>query len=205
MSGDPRSTNEGVLFAQARTGDATALEQLVASYLPQLHAFVRLRLGGQLRARESSMDIVQSACRELLADPSREEFRAEARFRAWLFTTALNKLREKHRFHARDKRSAQREVEPHATDDLLQAASFLTPSVDAMGRETALALDAAMAALDEDHREVITMARIVQLPHAVIAEVTGRSEAAVRQLLVRALRALAAELRARGIGTDPDD
>lgn len=191
--------DDGSLFERARGGDGTALESLVARYLPQLHAFVRVRLGSSLRARESSMDIVQSACRELLADPSRGEFRGEARFRAWLFTTALNKLREKHRFHGRDKRDAKRERDDVDADTVPQAAGFLTPSADAIGREAALALDAAMQALTDDHREVITMARIVQLPHAVIAEVTGRSEAAVRQLLVRALRALADELRVRGV------
>lgn len=199
MRDDEKSPTDKLLFEQARTGDAAALERLVASYLPQLHAFVRVRLGGRLRVRESSMDIVQSACRELLADPSRHEFRAEERFRAWLFTTALNKLREKHRFHGRDKRDQKRELEQPETDGLLQARNFLTPSKDAMGREAALALDAAMAALTDEHREVITMARIAQLPHAVIAEVMGRSEAAVRQLLVRALRCLADELRARGV------
>jgi RNA polymerase sigma-70 factor (ECF subfamily) len=188
-------------FEQARRGDSAALERLVASYLPQLHAFVRMRLGGRVRARESSMDIVQSACRELLTDPSRHEFRGEERFRGWLFTTALNKLREKYRFHGRDRRSPEREQDLDA-EDLLPAANFLTPSVDAIGRETALALDAAMEALTEEHREVITMARIVQLPHAVIAELMGRSEEAVRQLLVRALRRLAEELRQRGVGSD---
>lgn len=186
-------------FEQARRGDAPALDRLIASYLPQLHAFIRVRLGGSLRARESSMDIVQSACRELLADPTRHALRSEERFRGWLFTTALNKLREKHRFHGRDKRSSAREhdVDP---DELLPAASLLTPSVDAMGRETAVALAAALQALSEEHREVVTMARIAQLPYDVIAELMGRSEDAVRQLLVRALRRLAAELRARGVG-----
>jgi RNA polymerase sigma-70 factor (ECF subfamily) len=187
-------------YERTRGGDAAALARLIESYLPQLHAFVRVRLGGRVRDRESSMDIVQSACRELLADPSRHEFRGEERFRGWLFTTALNKLREKHRFHGRDKRSPERELDADA--DLLPAACLLTPSVDAIGRETALALDAAMQALSEEHREVITMARIAQLPHAVIAELLGRSEEAVRQLLVRALRRLAAELRDRGIGGD---
>ena len=193
---------DGEWFEQARKGDAAALEQLIESYLPQLHAFVRMRLGGRVRARESSMDIVQSACREVLADPSRHELRGEERFRGWLFTTALNKLREKHRFHGRDKRSPEREDDDLDADGLLPAASFLTPSVDAMGRESALALAAAMAALSEEHREVITMARIAQLPHEVIAELMGRSEEAVRQLLVRALRRLADELRSRGVASD---
>ena len=71
--------------------------------------------------------------------------------------------------------------------------------MDAIGRETAEALAAALAELREEHREVITLARIVQLPHDVIAESMGRSEAAVRQLLVRALLALSERLKRRGI------
>lgn len=185
------------LFQRANTGDAEALGRLVERHLPQLHAFVRVRLGGRVRARESSMDVVQSVCRELIAAPGDCRFRNEDRFRAWLFTAALNKIRDKHRFHERDKRSAARE---QATDDdVLRAASWLTPSVDAIGVETARALDASLAALSDDHREVITMARIVRVPHDVIAECMGRSEEAVRQLLVRALLALGEELRSRGV------
>lgn len=187
-------------FEQARTGDGAALEQLLAQYLPQLHAFVRVRLG-PLRARESSMDVVQSICRELLDVRTPFEFRGEERFRAWLFTAALNKLNDKRSFHGQQRRDVRRE-DPHADEASRLVASLLTPSVDAIGKETAEALQAALAALSEEHREVVTMARIVGLPHRVIAEVLGRSEIAVRQLLVRALLRLATELRRRGIEPD---
>jgi hypothetical protein len=40
------------------------------------------------------------------------------------------------------------------------------------------------------------------LPHAVIAEVMERSEAAARQLLARAMVALTRELRRRGIAME---
>lgn len=189
-------------FEQARTGDGAALEQLLAQYLPQLHAFVRVRLG-PLRARESSMDVVQSVCRELLDARTPFEFRGEERFRAWLFTAALNKLNDKRSFHGQQRRDVRRE-DPHADDAARLVANLLTPSVDAIGKETAEALQAALAALSEEHREVVTMARIVGLPHRVIAEVLGRSETAVRQLLVRALLRLATELRRRGIEPDLD-
>jgi RNA polymerase sigma-70 factor (ECF subfamily) len=195
--------DEDQLFRRSRSGDEEALRELLARYLPQLHAFVRLRAGAELRARESSMDLVQSVCRELLSAASRFEDRGEDRFRAWLFTSALNKLREKRRFHRSQKRDLAREAEPEDEEEgALAAASYLTPSVDAMGREAALALEQALGALREEHREVIAMARIARLPHAVIAETLGRSEAAVRQLLVRALLELARELRARGFELD---
>lgn len=190
--------NDADLYAQAKAGDAAALEKLLEQYLPQLHAFVRLRLHNVVRARESSMDVVQSVCRELLS-AGRFEFRGEDRFRAWLFTTALNKLCDKHRFHHYGKRDIAREEQPDEDHDLPNFASFLTPSVAAIGNETARALQEALDALSDEHREVVTLARVVRLPHKVIAEVMGRSETAVRQLLVRALLSLTEELRARGV------
>lgn len=189
--------DDGALFAAARAGDGAAIERLIERYLPRLHAYVRLRLGAIVRAREASIDVVQSVCRELLAASPGFEFRGEERFRDWLFTAALNKIRDKQRFHARGKRDGAREC--NVDDSLMHAASYLTPSVDAIGRETAAALAAAMASLSEEHREVITLARIVQLPHAVIAESMGRSEPAVRQLLVRALLQLSMQLKRRGV------
>jgi RNA polymerase sigma-70 factor (ECF subfamily) len=190
--------DDHTLFAAARAGDHEAVDRLIEHYQPRLHAFVRLRLGNHLRAREATVDVVQSVCRELLAASPKFEFRGEERFRDWLFTAALNKIRDKQRFHGREKRDPAREQE---IDDgsLARAASYLTPSVDAIGRETAVALAGALAELSEEHREVITLARIVQLPHAVIAESMGRSEAAVRQLLVRALLQLSQQLKRRGV------
>ncbi|MBL9078411.1 MAG: sigma-70 family RNA polymerase sigma factor [Planctomycetes bacterium] len=190
--------DDHALFEAARAGDQGAVERLIERYQPRLHAFVRLRLGGRVRAREASVDVVQSVCRELLAAAPGFEFRGEERFRDWLFTAALNKIRDKQRFHGRGKRDVAREQD---VDDgsIVQAASYLTPSIDAIGRETAEALAGALAELSEEHREVITLARIVQLPHAVIAESMGRSEAAVRQLLVRALLHLSQCLKRRGI------
>ena len=68
-----------------------------------------------------------------------------------------------------------------------------------MGKEAASALEASLDALSPEHREVITLARIVCLPHRVIAEVMDRSEEAVRQLLARAMLRLTVELRRRGV------
>lgn len=193
------------LFEQATSGDEAALDTLLERYLPQLHAFVHARMGPALRPRESSMDVVQSVCRQMLAARSGFDFQGEERFRAWLFTSALNKIREKHRHHHLDKRDLGREqpASPHAA--MAEFAHLLTPSQEAVGRETAAALAAALAALSEEHREVISLARLVRLPHRIIAEVMGRTESATRQLLGRALLRLTNELRDRGVkmGSSP--
>ena len=193
-------SDESDLYERAAAGDQTSLDALLARYLPQLHAYVHARLSSDVRARESSMDVVQSVCRELLGHRERFDFRGEDRFRAWLFTAALNKMRDKHRFHRGALRDVRRE-QPPATEgaDAAPAANLLTPSRDAIAGESERRVHEALAALSEEHREAITLASIVGLPHKVIAEVMERSEEATRQLLGRALVRFAGELKRRGI------
>ena len=186
------------LFEQATRGDPNALDQLLVHHLPQLHAYVHARLGPELRGRESSLDVVQSVCRELLGAP-RPVWNGEDRFRAWLFTSALNKLRERYRRAHADKRDIGREQAGDELAVFTALAQLVTPSQEAIGNELGAAVQAALAELSEEHREVITLARLVRLPHQVIAEVMGRSEAATRQLLARAMVQLVLALRRRGI------
>ena len=171
---------------------------MLANHLPRLHAFVHVRLSPGVRARESSMDLVQSVCRDLLSERDRFEFRGEASFRAWLFTAALNKIRAKYRFHHRAGRDPRKEEQAPELD-LFLANHLASPSQDAMSAERARIVQQAIDALGEDHREVITLARLAGLPHKVIAEVMGRSEEATRQLLGRAIAQFAVELQRRGI------
>ena len=98
------------LLSRATRGERPALDELIHHYLPQLRAFVRLRVGPDLRVRESESDIVQSVCRELVEDWDDLDYRGEEAFRGWLFTAALSKVREKARFHGRQRRDKGREV-----------------------------------------------------------------------------------------------
>lgn len=193
----PRSDER--LFDDAASGDHDALEQLLLRYMPRLHAFVQARLGARLRARESSLDVVQSVCRQLLEARHRFDFRGEELFRAWLFTAAVNKLRERGRRLAADKRDAAREQPFDDAVPQTLAEHLLTPSQEAIGNEVSAAVAGALGALAEDHREVITLSRLVRLPHAIVAELLGRSEVATRQLLARAMVRFTRELQRRGV------
>jgi RNA polymerase sigma factor (sigma-70 family) len=68
-----------------------------------------------------------------------------------------------------------------------------------MGREGAEKLEDAFDELSEEHREIITLSRIVGLSHGEIAAQLGKSEVACRQLLRRALVKLSLALHRRGI------
>ena len=179
----------------ASRGDPAAIADILRAYLPRLQRFVHLRLGPELRMREDTLDIVQSTVRELLSEPQ-FEWRGEAEFRGWLFQAALNKIREKGRYHGAEMRAGNREA-ADATRDLELAEAIrdlATPSRVAAAREELRDLEVAFAGLTEPQREVLTLSRVAGLPHAVIARRLGKSEAAVRQLLVRAMATLGAAL-----------
>ncbi len=112
---DERRTEALVAGAQRR--EPGALDELIGQHLDDLRAFVRLHLDPALRARESCSDVVQSICREVLEDLPGFEYRAAGSFRAWLFTAALNKVRQKGEFHRAQKRDPAREVRLAFTGD----------------------------------------------------------------------------------------
>ncbi len=182
--------------------DDATLAKLLEASLPALRAYVRTRVGPALMAQESTSDIVQSVCRELLVDRAEFEFRNEAAFRGWLFTAALHKIHQHDRYWQADRRAAAREVPADAADGELVAgyAHLFTPSRAVAANEEIGRLEAALAQLSDADRELIALARIAGLPHSEIAAHTGRSEEACRQGLRRALVRLAALLEPGGQG-----
>lgn len=184
------------LVDSASRGDSAAVEALLERYLPGLSAFVRLRAGPLLRARESSSDLVQSVCREVLEHVDRYRYRSEGLFKQWLFTTAARKIADRADHVQAQRRDVRREV---ALDDAAAATSssqgwfadacrsLVTPSRQLIAREEVAATERALLSLPDDHREVILLARIVGLSAKEIGEQMDRSESAVRSLLHRAL------------------
>lgn len=170
-------------------GDAAALEDLLAQNLPRLRAYVRVRMGDALRAKESATDLVQSVCREVLGQLDGYEFRSDVLFRKWLFEQAHRKVIDRARHYRAQRRDAAREVDDDG--NVLDCyRTFCTPSRHAIGREALEEVESAFQELPEPHQQVILLARIIGMPHAQIAEEMGRSEAAVRVLLFRALKRL---------------
>jgi len=196
--------DESRLVAEAAAGDAEAREALLQRHLAELNAFVRLRVGPGIRSRESSLDIAQSVCREVLGDLERFEYRGEGSFRNWLLLRAEHKIRDRGRFWSREKRTARREVALHGSEEeersvLEQLRSFFTPSRDAVAREELEGLERSFAELPEDYRRVIVLSRVVGLTHEEVAREMERSPNATRTLLSRALARLAVAIE-RGQG-----
>ncbi|MCE9593709.1 MAG: sigma-70 family RNA polymerase sigma factor [Planctomycetes bacterium] len=183
----------GKLIDSATRGETPAVDTLLERYLPGLRAFVRLRAGPAVRAHESASDITQSVCREVLQNLSTFKYGGEAGFKHWLYATALRKLQKRDEHWRTQKREAARVVvDEHA---LLEAyRSVSSPSGRAMAKEELARVEHAFDELGDDEREVITLARVVGLPHKEIAEAMGKTEGATRVLLHRALARLAEKL-----------
>lgn len=193
MTSDAEPGNRASRAAGADAELDAELDAIVQRYLPRLHAYVRLHMSGPMRAREASLDVVQSICREVLQERGRFSYQGEGQLVSWLLTTAMNKLRERARYFGRQKRDAARETPVDAVDPAVYS-SMVTPSRDAIQQEQIEALEQALQRLPEDYREVIVLARIVGLPHAEIARRMDRTESATRNLLGRALTRLATEM-----------
>lgn len=172
---------------RAQAGDRDALDQLLARHLPSLRAYVRLKLSPDVRRREAASDVVQSICREVLGDLDGASFSGEDEFKAWMFQVAMNKILNKRAFHGAAKRDLQRELpDPSAALVLAAHGDLTSPSGGAIAAEELARIEDAFDQLSDEHKDVILKSRFLALTHQQIAEETGRSEAAVRQLLLRA-------------------
>jgi len=186
------------LIVLAKDGDESALEQLCRFYSERVRWIVRLRMGGELRSKLESMDLVQDVFISALRDLGNFTYKNEGDFLRWLSKIAENRLRDNlDRLHA-DKRDIRKEVrlksyEPTTGDSFVAALGPIdntTPSVIMSRREDLAKLAKAIDALTSEYKEVIVLTKIEGLSYKEIAESLGKSSDAVRMLVSRAMAAL---------------
>ncbi len=206
-------------LVEAARHDPACFDALYRKYLPQVYSFAFY----ELRDHHAAEDATERVFMQALAGLPRFEERADSftggwteadaaatapvpassgpaasaaetpsdasTFRVWLFRIARNVIANERR------RSQRRPVAP------LEDASDLIAGGDvaeaAAAREAVSAAWQAVARLPEDRRRVVILRFVDELSTAEIAEILGRSEGAVRVLLHRALRSVAADLNGR--------
>jgi RNA polymerase sigma-70 factor (ECF subfamily) len=191
----PPPSDSGDLVDRAAQGDPAAVHALLERHFAGLQRYLRRRSGPLLQAKESSADLVQSVCREVLEQlrDERFEYRGEAEFKQWLYQAAQFKLENRARYWHAQKRDARRERAP--VDSSSRAGevfrTLCTPSRDAAVKEELARFERAFAELPDVQRQIIVLARIENLAHKEIAQRLGLTEAHSRVLLSRALARLA--------------
>lgn len=194
---DPSAQSTVGLVSQIRAGDDRAFNELFGRYLTRLENLVRVRMGVQLRTRESVSDVVQEAYLEALRTFDRFAPTGPRGFYRWLAQIVEHKIVDAHRRHfGAACRDARRQValDGGAADDAAQAKRFDSPSAVILRTESCRQVREALERLPEDYRRVIELRQFQMLSSAEVGEIMDRSPEAVRALLVRALKRLAKEI-----------
>lgn len=182
------------IIEAAQRGDRDAQDALARWSMGPLQGYVRRRMGGLLRSLESSADLAQSVCAEVLTDLPRFESGQEDGFRRWLMTCAERKILKRCRFHSQEKRDSKRRTpQSDTTLGSIQSADS-SPSQQAMMIEEIGRLEEALDKLPEDYREVIVLTRLVGHSHEEAAKRMGKTVPATWTLLSRALARLAVSM-----------
>lgn len=200
----PEQPRTDELLARARTGEPAAVEQLLTAHREPLRRMIDLRLDPALAARVDASDVVQDVLLEAhrrLSDYLRNPVMP---FHLWLRHIAKDHIIDAHRRHRQAQRRSLDREQPLVPARLSDQSSFelagqlldqeLTPASAAIRHELQRRLDAAVAQLDEDDRDVILMRHGEQLSNQEVAAALGLSEAAASMRYLRAVRRLRAAL-----------
>jgi len=184
------------LLREARQGSREALGELYSRYGARLLAFIRMRIGGDLRARVESRDILQAALMKSFQRLAQFEGGDGATLMGWLMRIAENEIRDQVDYQHRQRRDVSAAV-PIDAGGVDLAAQVRSAFSEAVVSEEAERLGAALRALDPDHRDVIVFRKLEELSFKEVAARMGRTEDACRMLLARAMVALTLQLRSR--------
>ncbi len=174
-----------------QAGDAGAFEALLRRHRTRVFQYLLRFTGDRGRAE----DLLQETWLKVIGAAARWEPRA--RFTTWLWAVARNLALDEIR------RAALRRTEPldppgEAT--LPFADSGPLPDRAAELSQVRPHLEAAIAALPEEQREVFVLREYAGLGFREIAEISGAPENTVKSRMRYALEALRARLEAAGIG-----
>jgi RNA polymerase sigma-70 factor (ECF subfamily) len=183
------------LMLQVRDDVQGAFETLVERYQHRL-----LGVMGHLVGRvEEAEDLTQEVFLRIYR--ARKGYRPRARFSTWLFTIAnnlaLNHLRGKGRNPTIAAAGATMGDESGSQPGLPAARALAregTPSAQLRKVELSEVVRDALDVLGEDQKMAVLLNKFEDMSYAEIAEVMGRSEAAVKSLLARARNHLREQL-----------
>jgi RNA polymerase sigma-70 factor, ECF subfamily len=194
-------TDEQLMHAY-REGNARAFELLLARHERKVWNFLRRSVGDATIAE----DLLQEVFLRVIK--ARAEWKGEAKFTTWVYAIARN-LCVDHARRAvhRDTRSLDAptrtdQENPETLHDRL-ASNERDAEGSASDGEVRARVDAAVAALPADQREVFLLREVMDMPFAEIAVVVGAPEPTVKSRMRYALERLREALEDLRAGAEP--
>jgi RNA polymerase sigma factor (sigma-70 family) len=172
------------LLQRARAGDRSAVDALVARYLPRLQRWATGRMPVWARDMADTDDIVQDAVLRTFSRLEGFEPRREGALQAYLRQAILNRIRDELRRAASRRPSI--ELDPGSPDP------GVSPFEQAVGTQMAERYEAALTSLSDDDREAIVARVELGGTYDEVAVALGKPSAdAARMAVGRALLRLA--------------
>lgn len=164
-----------------KAGDEAAFDRIVELYSERVWALLTRFLG----PKPNREDLVQEVFLRLVR--SKDRYEPTARFSTYLFRIVFN-LAINAGAKASERRSERWEAADGESDPFQQVAdeAAVDPTDDLARADVVRAVRAAIAALPEQQRMALVLAKYHDLPYEEIAKVLGSSEKAVKSLVHRA-------------------
>jgi RNA polymerase sigma-70 factor, ECF subfamily len=177
------------LIQGLRAGDRAATQAFWDQYGELLHHVAQKHLSGGVRRRVGPEDVVQSACRTFLRRAKGGEFHLEDSEGLWrlLCAITLTKIREQTRYHMRQKRGLDQEVQAGGLAGQDSIAPFdveATAPTPAEAAEFADQFQQLLASLDDEERQIVDL-KLQEFTHEEVAEKLACSERTVRRVIKR--------------------
>lgn len=165
------------LWRRAKSGDHSACEQLFGLHTDRLLVFVRAKLGGALREKIEPEDVLQDAFVAALQSFDDFDYTDDGAFLRWMSRIIDHRLRDAHDYFTAKKRQ-----------QVALQKSAPTGPVTALGRaENRQQIEAALARLSDEHREVLLLRYFEGLSADEAGRQMNRTAGAIRNLAARAL------------------
>ena len=171
------------LLRLAQEGDRTALDALMARYLPRLRTWASGRLPMRARSLLDTADLVQETLLRTLERLGQVEIRGPGGFQAYVRAAVLNRIRDEVRW-------ANRRPGPDGIPESLSSHDP-SPLEMAIGADLVDRYERALATLTEGEQQLLHLRIELHYEYDEIAAFTGRASTdAARMAVARALRRL---------------
>lgn len=188
---DEYEKDPGVALMLAwQAGDESAFDQIVDLYSGRVYSLLTRFLGHHPQREDFVQEVFLRVVR------ARDRYEPSARFITWLYRIVFNlSVNETERASRRRQLSLD---QPGADEELgcieVEDTRDPDPTAGMQSDDVILAVRSAIAALPENQRMAIVLAKFDDLPYVEIANVLNSSEKAIKSLIHRARETLRTEL-----------
>lgn len=184
------NAREAQLVRRLQDRDEDAFCEMVGTYQNKVFNLVYRMLGNREEAKDVAQDVFITVFKSI------DSFRGESKFSTWLYRIAVNHCKNRLKYLGRRSWGETGEFDEAAERELQGATpTATTPHIDGPekvleGLQLQHLVQEAIGQLDAEHRELLVLREVEDMPYDEIAQATGLPEGTVKSRLHRARQAI---------------